>query len=861
MEGENVTEPLDTAAPSTGEGTFATAPSDSVSATASSVSPSSKSQPEQSSMSIATTGILSQSVSSPVTAQLGANASASSIANPTHQASHMLQNPPFGRPGTLAPPGLMTPPPAFPGSNPFSTIPRPGGLGPAQINPGIHPHMYPPYHSLPAMHGAPQGMWLQPPPMGGIPRAHFPSHPTPFPGNYPFPVRGASSHLPYPGSQPLPVGNAGTVHALPGHQSLDIPPGQKTEALSGIDDRAGSQLVGNRVDAWTAHKSETGIVYYYNSVTGQSTYEKPPGFETELDKVPVQPIPISMENLHGTDWALVSTNDGKKYYYNNKTKVSSWQIPAEVKDLVNKTEVRPAESLASVPSADLTEKGSEQSSLNAPAINNGGRDAASLRPTVVPGFSALDLVKKKLHDSGVPVSSTTTSEANGGKANEVTPSGESGDAMGKVKDAPRAGDLSDSTSDSEDEDSGPSKEECIKQFKEMLKERGVAPFSKWEKELPKIIFDPRFKAIQSHSVRRSLFEQYVKTRAEEERREKRAAHKAAVEGFRQLLDEASKACFSIELIALSYLTSHFSYLVLEDIDKHTDYHTFKKKWGNDLRFESLERKERESLLNERVISLKRAAEQKAQEIRAAAASEFKKMLREREVSINSHWSKVKDSLRNDPRYRSAAHEDRELFYNEYIAEVKAAQRGDDYEMKSRGEEDKLRERERELRKRKEREVLEVERVRQKIRRKEAVASYQALLVEKIRDPEASWTESKPKLERDPQKRASNPDLDPADKEKLFRDHIKTLYERCARDFKALLVEVLSSEAASQQTEDAKTVLNSWSTAKQVLKSDIRYSKMPRDDREVIWRRYAEDILRKQKQDSPQKEEKPRDYKT
>lgn len=48
------------------------------------------------------------------------------------------------------------------------------------------------------------------------------------------------------------------------------------------DDRAGSQLVGNRVDAWTAHRSETGVVYYYNSVTGQSTYEKPPGFEGEV---------------------------------------------------------------------------------------------------------------------------------------------------------------------------------------------------------------------------------------------------------------------------------------------------------------------------------------------------------------------------------------------------------------------------------------------------------------------------------------------------------------------------------------------------------------------------------------------------
>jgi transcription elongation regulator 1 len=27
----------------------------------------------------------------------------------------------------------------------------------------------------------------------------------------------------------------------------------------------------------------------------------------------------------------------------------------------------------------------------------------------------------------------------------------------------------------------------------MLKEKGIAPFSKWEKELPKIIFDVRFK--------------------------------------------------------------------------------------------------------------------------------------------------------------------------------------------------------------------------------------------------------------------------------------------------------------------------------------------------------------------------------
>lgn len=75
------------------------------------------------------------------------------------------------------------------------------------------------------------------------------------------------------------------------------------------------------------------------------------------------------------------------------------------------------------------------------------------------------------------------------------------------------------------------------------------------------------------------------------------------------------------------------------------------------------------------------------------------------------------------------------------------------------------------------------------------------------------------------------------------------------DFKIMLAEVITLEAAAQETEEGKTILNSWSTAKRLLKVDPRYSKIPRKERELFWRRYVEDMSRRQKAAHDQKEEK------
>ena len=65
----------------------------------------------------------------------------------------------------------------------------------------------------------------------------------------------------------------------------------------------------------------------------------------------------------------------------------------------------------------------------------------------------------------------------------------------------------------------------------------MSAFSTWEKELHKIVFDPRYLLLTSKE-RKQVFEQYVKERAEEERREKRNKLKERKEQFRQLLDDA-----------------------------------------------------------------------------------------------------------------------------------------------------------------------------------------------------------------------------------------------------------------------------------------------------------------------------------
>ncbi|XP_078499613.1 transcription elongation regulator 1-like protein [Lissotriton helveticus] len=123
-------------------------------------------------------------------------------------------------------------------------------------------------------------------------------------------------------------------------------------------------------------------------------------------------------------------------------------------------------------------------------------------------------------------------------------------------------------------------EERSTHFKDMLLERGVSAFSTWEKELHKIVFDPRYLLLNSEE-RKQVFEQFVKTRIKEEYKEKKCKLLLAKEGFKKLLEESK-------------------------VSHRTTFKEFAEKYGRDPRFRLvLKKKDQELFFNQFILLLKK----------------------------------------------------------------------------------------------------------------------------------------------------------------------------------------------------------------------------------------------------------------
>jgi pre-mRNA-processing factor 40 len=67
---------------------------------------------------------------------------------------------------------------------------------------------------------------------------------------------------------------------------------------------------------WQAHKAPDGRMYYYNTATRQSSWEKPDALKTAAEQL-----------LSKCPWKEYVADNGKVYFHNTATKDSVWTIP------------------------------------------------------------------------------------------------------------------------------------------------------------------------------------------------------------------------------------------------------------------------------------------------------------------------------------------------------------------------------------------------------------------------------------------------------------------------------------------------------------------------------------------------------
>ncbi|XP_026318353.1 transcription elongation regulator 1 isoform X2 [Hyposmocoma kahamanoa] len=189
-------------------------------------------------------------------------------------------------------------------------------------------------------------------------------------------------------------------------------------------------------------------------------------------------------------------------------------------------------------------------------------------------------------------------------------------------------------------------EQRMRAFRAMLEDNNVSAFNTWEKELHKIVFDPRYLLLTSKE-RKQVFDKYVRERAEEERKEKKNRLQQKKAAFRALMDEAK-------------------------LHSKSSYTEFSSKHGRDDRFKAIEKpRDRETYFNEFIAEVRKREKEEKEKKREQAKVDFISLLKEKAVDRHARWAEAKKKVDSEPRYKAVESSAmREDYFREYCRMVK-----------------------------------------------------------------------------------------------------------------------------------------------------------------------------------------------
>lgn len=363
---------------------------------------------------------------------------------------------------------------------------------------------------------------------------------------------------------------------------------------------------------WQEYTAADGRRYYYNKRTKQSSWEKPLELMTPLERADASTV-----------WKEFTTAEGKKYYYNKETKQSKWTIPEELK--LAREQAEKEASRGSEVVHDQSSANDISSSPVVPVIPP-NEPAIPLTPAVTINHSSpMTNTEKALHPDPLPVQDTEEAKKGGmavaGKVEE------------KVVD--------------EEPFIYASKQEAKVAFKALLEDVNVEADWNWEQAMRVIINDKRYGALKTLGERKQAFNEYLMQRKKLEAEERRLRQRKAKEEFTKMLEESKELTSSMrwsKAIAL---------------------------FEDDERYKAVDRpSDREDLFQNYLVDLQKKERAKAQEEQRHYISEYRQLLETCGlIKVDTQWRKVQDRLEDDERCSRLEKFDRLEIFQEYIRDL------------------------------------------------------------------------------------------------------------------------------------------------------------------------------------------------